>query len=74
MKELEPLQEISKKLSVLIALQLQKNGDESLQDNIVRLTRFGLTTGEVAEILGATPGTVSVLKSRIKSKKKVIKK
>lgn len=68
MKEIELLKEISRKLSALIALQLK--GDESVQDGVARLSRLGLSTGEIAEILGATPGTVSVLKSRIKSKKK----
>ena len=67
MSDTELLKEISKKLSVLIALQLQK--DEGVQDNIIRLARFGLATGEIAGILGTTPGTVAVLKSRIKSKK-----
>jgi DNA-binding NarL/FixJ family response regulator len=70
MKDTELLQEISKKLSVLIALQLQKDGSDSVKDNVVRLTRFGLTTGEIAEILDTTPGTVAVSRSRIKNSKR----
>ncbi len=66
MNDIALLKEISKKLSVLIALELQRDGNEGVQGNVVRLTRFGLTTGEIAEILGTTPGTVAVSKSRIK--------
>jgi DNA-binding CsgD family transcriptional regulator len=70
MTDSESLQEISKKLSILIALHLQRDGKESVQENVSRLSRFGLTTGEIAEILGTTPGTVAVTKSRIKNKRR----
>jgi len=70
MNDSELLREISKKLSVLIALQLKKDGEESVQDSVVRLSRFGLTTSEIAEILGTTPGTVAVAKSRSKKGRK----
>lgn len=64
------LQEVSKKLSILIALQLQsENGTVEVRENVVKLTRFGLTDREIAEILGTTPGTVSVTKARIKKSK-----
>lgn len=69
MKDTELLQQVSKKLSVLIALELQRDGNEGIQGNVVRLARFGLTTNEIAEILGTTPGTVAVSKSRIKKTK-----
>lgn len=68
MSDIELLKEISKKLSVLIALQLPQ--DEGVQDSVARLARLGVSTGQIAGIVGTTPGTVAVLKSRIKSKKK----
>lgn len=64
MTEAELLREISQKLSAVIALNLPE--DDGIQDNVARLARFGLSTGEIAGILGTTPGTVAVLKSRIK--------
>lgn len=60
------LEQISKKLSVLISLELQKDGKQKVQEHVSRLSRFGLTAGEIAEILGTTAGTVSVAKARIK--------
>jgi DNA-binding CsgD family transcriptional regulator len=66
MNESELLQEISAKLSVLIGLQLEKEEDKTVQQKIVQLSRFGLTISSIAEILGTTTGTVSVLKSRSK--------
>lgn len=64
------LQEVSKKLSILIALQLQsEDGVVEVKENVIKLTRFGLTDSEIAEILGTTPGTVSVAKARIKKSK-----
>ena len=68
MTDPEFLKEISQKLSVLIALSLPEG--EGVQDSVARLGRFGLSTGEIAGILGTTPNTVSVLKSRIKRAKK----
>lgn len=68
MSEAELLQEISQKLSALIALNLPD--DDGVQDSVARLARFGLSTGEIAGILGTTPGTVAVLKSRIKKVRK----
>jgi DNA-binding NarL/FixJ family response regulator len=64
------LQEISKKLSILISLELRKDGTEGVQEHVARLSRFGLTTGQIAEILNTTPGTVAVAKSRLKNRKK----
>lgn len=65
------LKDISKKLSILIALSLQgeKNTVE-VKDNVARLIRFGLTDNEIAEILGTTAGTISVTKVRLKKAKK----
>jgi hypothetical protein len=64
------LQQISKKLSILIALQLQgENEAVEVKANVKKLAKFGLADGEIAEILGTTPGTVSVAKVRIKKAK-----
>jgi DNA-binding NarL/FixJ family response regulator len=64
------LQQISKKLSILIALQLQGGKEKvEVKENVVKLTPFGLTDSEIAEILGTTAGTVSVAKARIKKTK-----
>jgi len=70
MNEQELLQEISRKLSILISLELQRDGAEGVQEHVARLTRFGLGAKEIAEILNTTPGTVAVAKSRIKKKEK----
>jgi DNA-binding CsgD family transcriptional regulator len=68
MSEQNVLEEISRKLSVLISLELQRDGSKAVQEHVMHLSRFGLTTGEIAEILDTTAGTVSVAKSRIKRK------
>ena len=68
MSEQDILEEISKKLSVLISLELQRDGTKAVQEHVMHLSRFGLTTGEVANILNTTAGTVAVAKSRVKRK------
>ncbi len=66
----EILREVSKKLSILIALQLQgEDGVVEVKESVAKLLRFGLTDGEIAEILDTTSGTVSVTKARIKKSK-----
>lgn len=66
-KDNDVLQQISKKLSILIALQLQGGKDKvEVKENVAKLIPFGLTDSEIAEILGTTAGTVSVAKVRIK--------
>ncbi|MGH7146534.1 MAG: hypothetical protein ACREIJ_01345 [Nitrospiraceae bacterium] len=64
------LQEISNKLSVLISLELQKDGAGGVQEHVERLSRLGLSGNEIAAILGTTPGTVAVAKNRIKKRRK----
>jgi len=65
------LQQISKKLSILIALQLQgENRTIEVKENVGRLAKFGLSDSEIAEILNTTSGTVSVAKARLKKAKK----
>ena len=64
------LEVISKKLGVLIALNLlSMNSKAKVKENIKMLDRFGLTPTEIAEILNTSTNTVSVTRSRIKSNK-----
>ena len=70
MNDHEILHDISRKLSVLIHLELDKEGSGRVQDHVASLSRFGLTTAAIAEILGTTTGTVAVAKSRVKKKRK----
>lgn len=71
MTDVKLLQEISQKLSALIALSFMQDGKTlTTGDRIKLLTRFGLSNQDVADILGTTKGTVEVLKSRkLKGKK-----
>ncbi len=64
------LESISKRLGVLIALQLSQSQDFSVVEGIKLLTRFGLQPSEIAEILNTTANTVNVTRSRMKQKKK----
>ncbi len=65
MKELEFGQVISKKLSVLIALQLGELPEKSdMATKVHLLSTFNLTNAEIAEILGTSKGTIEVTKSR----------
>jgi hypothetical protein len=68
MNDLELLQEISRKLSVLISIAIQKNGVVGVQEHVLHLSRFGLSTGEIAQILSTTSGTVAVAKNRAKKR------
>lgn len=64
------LESISKKLGVLIALNLlSMNSKASATQNIEMLDRFGLTPTEIAEILNTSVNTVNVIKSRLKINK-----
>lgn len=64
------LESISKRLGVLIALQLKAQEQDSVTEGVELLTRFGLEPSEIAEILNTTANTVSVVRSRMKQKKK----
>ena len=70
MTDKDMLQEISAKLSILIALELKKDDTQGVQAHIPLLSRFGLSVSEIAGILGTTTGTVSVAKNRIKKRDK----
>ena len=64
------LESISKKLGVVIALNLvSMNSKATATENIEMLDRFGLSPIEIAEILNTSTNTVNVTKSRIKSNK-----
>ena len=68
------LESISKKLGVLIALNLvSMNKEATTTENIEMLDRFGLTPTEIAEILNTSANTVNVTRSRIKKSSKVKK-
>lgn len=71
MSDAQLLQEISRKLSALIALSFREANEKlTTGDRIKLLARLGLSNQEVADILGTTKGTVEVLKSRkLKSEK-----
>lgn len=62
------LQEISKKLSILISLQLRNDGNEAVKEHVGTLSKFGLSNVEIANILNTTAGTVSVAKARLKKR------
>lgn len=68
----DPIEQISKKLNTLIALCFLKDSQKlNTADGVKMLSRFGLINQDIADILGTTKPTVEVLKSRIKSNKKV---
>ncbi len=70
MKDQELFEQVSKKLSALIALSFVKEANKMTAEEGVRLLkRFDLSNQDMADILGTTKPTVEVLKSRIKSKK-----
>lgn len=65
------LESISRKLAVLVALNLiSLNSKATVTDNIKMLSRFGLTAQEIAEILNTSINAVRVIKSRSKGGKK----
>lgn len=64
------LESISRRLGILIALQLKAQSQDSVTEGVKLLTRFGLEPSEIAEILGTTSNTVSVARSRMKQKRK----
>jgi len=70
MENKELLQAISRRLGVLIALQMKAQSENfSTTEGVEMLSRFGMGNIEIAEILNTSPNTVNVMKSRIKKKK-----
>lgn len=67
----ELLQAISKRLGVLIALQISERAENvSIADGVELLTRFGLSPSDIAEILNTSTNTVNVTRTRLKKSKK----
>ena len=71
MENKELLKEISRRLGVLIALQMKTQSEDfSTTEGIQMLSRFGMGNSEIAEILNTSSNTVNVTKNRIKNKRK----
>ncbi len=69
--ENDDLKQISKKLSLLIALTLKKLESKSTLTELVKLlSAFGISNSDIALILGAKKSTVEVLKSRTNKEKR----
>lgn len=71
MENKELLKEISRRLGVLIALQIKTQSEDfSTTEGVQMLSRFGMENTEIAEILNTSSNVVNVIKNRIKNKKK----
>jgi len=71
MENIELLKEISRRLGVLIAIQLKTQSEDfSTTEGIQMLSRFGIGNSEIAEILNTSANAVNVIKNRIKKKRK----
>lgn len=63
------LQTISRRLGVLIALQIKTQLENfSTTEGVELLSRFGMSNGEIAEILNTSTGSVNVIKGRLKKR------
>lgn len=72
MNESELLNQISKKLSALLAISLLEGSSKMTTASGERLLRrFELTNQDIADILGTTRRTIEVMKSRAKQERKV---
>lgn len=60
------LSEISNKLSILIALELEDKKGNKAQEKVEFLSQFNLTNKELAVLANTTEGSVGVMKNRIK--------
>jgi len=70
MNDQDLLEQISRKLSALLAVFLLKDVTTMTTSDGERfLRRFGLSNQEIADILGTTRRTIEVMKSRAKTKK-----
>jgi DNA-binding NarL/FixJ family response regulator len=71
MENQELFEAMSRRLGVLIALQLSpKPKGFSVTESVSLLDRFGMGNTEIAEILNTSANTVNVIKNRIKNKRK----
>ena len=67
----EAVEQISRKLSALLALAMVPDlPKKTSAEKVALLTRFGISNQEVADIVGTTKGTVEVLKSRAAKRSK----
>lgn len=72
MEDKKLFESIARRLGVLIALQMKIQSENfSTTEGVKMLTRFGMEPSEIAEILNTSSNTVNVIKSRIKSNKKL---
>ena len=70
MENKELLEAISRRLSVLITLQMKAQSEKfSITEGVALLSRFGMRSNEIAEILNTSTGVISVMKGRNKKKK-----
>jgi len=70
MENKELLESISKRLGVLIALKIEEMSDsKAIAARVEMLTRFGLPSADIAEILNTSVNTVNVTRTRLKKKK-----
>lgn len=70
MENKELLASISKRLGVLIALQINAQSEgKSVVEGVALLTRFGLSPSDIAEILNTSTNTVNVTRARLKKRK-----
>lgn len=71
MNDRELAEQVSKKLSALIALALLPDVQKkNAAEKVALLMRFGIPNQDIADIVGTTKGTVEVLKSRAAKKTK----
>ena len=73
MEDVRILEKISRKLDVLIMLELDKTGGPEgirIADKISRLEEMGLQQAEIADILGKSVNYISATLSRRKKKAK----
>jgi DNA-binding CsgD family transcriptional regulator len=69
--EKEQLENISKKLSVLISLSIMSNDNyKTLKEKTAYLKKFNLANIEIAEILNTSKNTIEVNLTNLKNKKK----
>ena len=69
MENKELLETISRRLGVLIALQMRMQSENfSITEGVSMLSRFGMGNTEIAEILNTSAGSVNAIKGRLKKR------
>jgi hypothetical protein len=71
-KDQKNVEEIIKRLNILIALNLDNTGKNglSMADKITKLNDLGVSSADIARILGKPPNYVTATLSQRKTKKK----